>query len=66
VAHPIYEHSCFYLNNVTLLTASTFSCKGSQVKGSGLHGLLLFAGQSGEAVGKCVGYAEVHHVSGQK
>ncbi len=30
-----------------------------QVKGRGLDGLLLFAGQSGEAVGKCVGDAEI-------
>jgi hypothetical protein len=31
-----------------------------QVKGRGLHGLLLVTGQSGEAVGKRVGDAEFH------
>jgi len=31
-----------------------------QVKGRGLYCLLLLTGQFGEAVGKCVSYAELH------
>ena len=34
-----------------------------QVKGRGLDGLLLLAGQSGEAVGKGVGDAEFHQLT---
>jgi len=34
-----------------------------QVKGDGLYCLLLFAGQFGEAVGKCISYAELHRAT---
>ena len=37
-----------------------------QVKGRGLYGLLLFAGDFGQAVGEGVGYEELHYLSGQK
>src|SRR3989304_4287354 len=34
-----------------------------QVKGRSLHGLLFFAGQFGEAVGKCISYTELHRAT---
>lgn len=62
VIHP-HRPEIFVLGPIKLVKAhARISWIQLQIKGGDLHGLLLFAGEFGEAVGKGVGDEKVHRI----